>query len=197
MLKERIEKILAEYQLSPSRFADDIGIQRSGVSHILSGRNKPSLELIQKILARYPDISSDWLVQGNGPMKKEYFDPNQTFLFEESELKILESPLTVEEPAPESPAANQAPAATVELRPPLQPVMDNPGSTRFSEPLYQESSMSEARLPHNRSLADEGEKPSASIPLSPQSNKAQFPEKKLEKIVFFYSDKTFVEYKQE
>jgi transcriptional regulator with XRE-family HTH domain len=56
--------------ISPIQFASIIGVQRSGISHILSGRNKPSLDFIQKILAKFPDINADWLVQGIGEMQK-------------------------------------------------------------------------------------------------------------------------------
>ena len=50
--------------LTASAFADEIGVQRSSMSHILSGRNKPSLELIQKVLSRFPKVSADWLIAG-------------------------------------------------------------------------------------------------------------------------------------
>lgn len=45
-----------------------IGVQRSSISHILSGRNRPSLDFVQKILKVFPDIRSEWLVMGKGPM---------------------------------------------------------------------------------------------------------------------------------
>lgn len=57
--------------LSPSQFADEIGVQRSGVSHILSGRNKPSLDFILKILTRFPEVDADWLLFGKGSMVKK------------------------------------------------------------------------------------------------------------------------------
>ena len=50
--------------LSASAFADEIGVQRSSVSHILSGRNKPSLDFVIKVLNRFPNVSSDWLLLG-------------------------------------------------------------------------------------------------------------------------------------
>ena len=52
--------------LSPSQFADKLGVQRSGVSHLLSGRNKPSFEFISKMLAAYPKLNPDWLIMGSG-----------------------------------------------------------------------------------------------------------------------------------
>jgi transcriptional regulator with XRE-family HTH domain len=67
-MKERIEKIMEMEQLSASKFADAIGVQRSGISHILSGRNKPSLELINKILEHFEQLNADWLLLGKGEM---------------------------------------------------------------------------------------------------------------------------------
>jgi transcriptional regulator with XRE-family HTH domain len=61
---ERILELLKLKGLTPSQFADEIGIQRSGMSHLLSGRNKPSLEFVLKVLKRYPDISPAWILQG-------------------------------------------------------------------------------------------------------------------------------------
>lgn len=65
---ERIRLLLETRQLSPTQFADAIGIARPIVSHILSGRNKPSLEVVQRILAAMPDLSMPWLLNGTGPM---------------------------------------------------------------------------------------------------------------------------------
>jgi|TARA_A100001011_G_scaffold133502_1_gene140740 plasmid maintenance system antidote protein VapI len=61
---KRISKILEEQQLSSSAFADTIGVQRSSISHVLSGRNKPSLEFILKIIRSFPSYSTDWLLFG-------------------------------------------------------------------------------------------------------------------------------------
>lgn len=61
-LNKKIEQIIVDKGISPSYFADAIGVQRSSISHILSGRNKPSLDLIQKILKIFPDIDRDWLL---------------------------------------------------------------------------------------------------------------------------------------
>ena len=61
-LNKRIEQIIIDKGLSPSYFADTIGIQRSSISHILSGRNKPSLDIIQRILKVFPNIDRDWLL---------------------------------------------------------------------------------------------------------------------------------------
>ena len=61
-LNKKIEQIIIDKGISPSYFADTVGIQRSSISHILSGRNKPSLDIIQRILKVFPDIDRDWLL---------------------------------------------------------------------------------------------------------------------------------------
>lgn len=64
--RERIEFIISVYGLSPSLFADKTGIPRASVSHILSGRNKPSLEILQKVAKVFPNVDLNWLVLGVG-----------------------------------------------------------------------------------------------------------------------------------
>lgn len=65
-MKERIVQLLSHLDLTSAQFADIIGVQRSSISHILSGRNKPSFDFIQKILIKYPEINADWLLTGRG-----------------------------------------------------------------------------------------------------------------------------------
>ncbi|MCK4663896.1 MAG: helix-turn-helix transcriptional regulator [Bacteroidales bacterium] len=83
-MKSRIEILLKKEILTPSKFADKIGVQRSSISHILTGRNNPSLELIQKILNNFPDINAEWLIIGKGNMYKTEV---QTNIFETIEKK--------------------------------------------------------------------------------------------------------------
>lgn len=68
---DRISLILRTKNINASQFADEIGVQRSSISHVLSGRNKPSLEFVQRILKRYPEINPDWLLFGKGAMHQE------------------------------------------------------------------------------------------------------------------------------
>ncbi len=69
-MKDRIIKLITVEQLSYSKFADIIGVQRSSISHILSGRNKPSLDVIQKVLTKFSTLNSEWLLFGRGEMYK-------------------------------------------------------------------------------------------------------------------------------
>lgn len=65
---ERILGLLQEKSMSASQFADEIGVLRSSVSHIISGRNKPSLEFVMKILKRFPEVDTNWLLFGTEPV---------------------------------------------------------------------------------------------------------------------------------
>ena len=61
----RLQKLMEQHQLSASAFAEKIGVQRSSISHLLSGRNKPSLDLLVKIEANFEEVSFEWLLKGN------------------------------------------------------------------------------------------------------------------------------------
>lgn len=62
----RIKEIIDHYNLSAAQFADRIGVQRSALSHVLSGRNRPSLDFILKIKSEFPELSLDWITLGKG-----------------------------------------------------------------------------------------------------------------------------------
>ncbi|MBE6297576.1 MAG: helix-turn-helix domain-containing protein [Bacteroidales bacterium] len=64
--RDRIEMLMRCYNLSPSQFATKTGIQKASVSHILSGRNKPSLEVMLKIYDAFPGVDIKWLMTGDG-----------------------------------------------------------------------------------------------------------------------------------
>ena len=67
-VKQRVLAVMDQEQLSDAQFAESIGISRGAVSQIKSGRSYPSLDVALKILDRYPDLSSDWLLLGKGEM---------------------------------------------------------------------------------------------------------------------------------
>lgn len=67
-IKDRIKMIMDKEHAIAGVFADSIGIQQSTLSHILKGRNRPSLDIIMKIHQRYPAISLEWLIYGTGEM---------------------------------------------------------------------------------------------------------------------------------
>ncbi|WP_428232992.1 helix-turn-helix domain-containing protein [Flavobacterium sp.] len=67
---KRLEIILDYYALNASSFADRIGVQRSSMSHLLSGRNKPSLDFVMKIMEVFPDVDLYWILNGKGSFPK-------------------------------------------------------------------------------------------------------------------------------
>ena len=142
IMKTRIAQLISSEGLTSSKFADTIGVQRSSISHILSGRNNPSLDFIQKILNSFTNVNLEWLISGTGEMYKE----KVTGLFDmPTEEETVSTPF-------------QPPRLKKE---PLQ------------EPLKDSKTSIEASFP----------------PINPF-----IPGKQIEKVVVFYSDKTFKEY---
>lgn len=126
-LTDKIKQILIDKNTTPSLFADEIGIQRSSMSHILAGRNKPSLDMVQKIIKRFPDLGINWILD--------------------------DEPMPVTTPEATDKPASESRKKTVSATQPAQPTVVK-------------------------------EKP------------AVMPEKKIEKVLIFYSDGTFQEFKQ-
>ncbi len=70
-MKERLEQLLTAKGYTSQRFAEIMGVQPSGISHILAGRNKPRFDFLERLLRRFPEISPDWLLLGDGPMFRD------------------------------------------------------------------------------------------------------------------------------
>lgn len=78
---KRLEKILDHYGISATAFADKVDVNRSTISHLLSGRNKPSLDFVMKVVRHYPEVGLYWLLNGKGSFptaeKPEQVDQDQ------------------------------------------------------------------------------------------------------------------------
>lgn len=72
-MKDKLQQILTEEGLSANRLAGMLNVQAAGISHILSGRNKPSFDLLQKILRQFPQINPDWLLLDDKEMYREEY----------------------------------------------------------------------------------------------------------------------------
>ena len=70
-MKDRLLKFLNKENISATNLADEIGVQRSSISHILSGRNNPSYDFIFKMINRYEYLNAEWLITGKGNMYKK------------------------------------------------------------------------------------------------------------------------------
>lgn len=102
---KRLKKVIDYYGESASSFAEKIGVQRSSISHILSGRNKPSLEFVLKVLSTFPEVELYWLMNGKGnfpsvennkpKIEKKPIEENQD-LFSKSETENAPREISVE-----------------------------------------------------------------------------------------------------
>ena len=107
-LIERLQLLMKENELTASSFADKIGVQRSSISHILSGRNKPSLDFIAKIEANFNEVSFHWLLTG-----EELPVPSPTA---SPQLSVASKPTTQDTPsAPEYQSMHSSSKQLVDL----------------------------------------------------------------------------------
>ena len=98
-MKEKLEYLLREKQLTATQLARLLEIQPSGISHIMSGRNKPSFDFVVKILSVFPDINPDWLMldsdevyrRGEAPRSNPLFDIDEFDSPSESSSDALEN----------------------------------------------------------------------------------------------------------
>lgn len=90
----RLETILHYYNLNASTFADKIGVQRSSLSHLLSGRNNPSLDFILKIIEKFPEVDLYWILNGLGTFPKAIITANNDTIYKTNESLSLESPIS-------------------------------------------------------------------------------------------------------
>lgn len=91
--KERLETLMRHEGLSLSQFANEINIQGSTLSHIMNGRNNPSLDVVKRILDRFPSINPDWLIFGREPMRRQISKSQEIpSLFDMEEISTPEQP---------------------------------------------------------------------------------------------------------
>lgn len=81
-MREKLLNLMKAEQLTASKLAELLGIQPSGISHILGGRNKPSFDLVQKILRRFPQVNPDWLLLDQGEMYRTINSSSEKSSFE-------------------------------------------------------------------------------------------------------------------
>lgn len=81
---DRIKQVMEHYEETPATFAEKLGVNRSNLTHLFSGRNQPSLEFAKKVLSAYPEVRTEWLIMGVGEMIKdpaqEFVPPKKTFI---------------------------------------------------------------------------------------------------------------------
>jgi transcriptional regulator with XRE-family HTH domain len=158
-LSEKIELLIKRKQLSASQFADKLGIPRSSISHILSGRNKPSLDVVQKILRVFPEITAEDL------------------LFEDrtlGSLAVVKEIVTT--------------PTTPSLFDPVLPTPSESVKNILPEQTIVQSNLRRTRESNNSERV-------SSVPLAVSDINPTYLEKKIERVLIFYSDGTFSESK--
>jgi len=165
-MKDRITQFLTSEGISPAEFADKIGVQRSSVSHVLNGRNYPSASFIQKMLGAYKTLNPRWLLLGEGTIS--YTKPAP--VFEPTLFQFPEKNETLKTAKETIPTVN-IPVKEVEIHQ-SGGLKDKPEpSVSVNQPVEFNSAQSISAL-IDTSLAN----------------------KEVERIVFFYKDKTFAAY---
>ncbi|WMJ74214.1 helix-turn-helix transcriptional regulator [Cytophagaceae bacterium ABcell3] len=178
---KRIKKIIEHFELSPSVFADEIEVQRSSISHILSGRNKPSLDLIQKVIKRFPEINPVWLLTGKGEMKQlDLFGDQENKPSEDQKITNVNHNKSTPEPASEDKFTNVTNTQPYQSVPPPAPQAATPPPP--PEP---------PKAPEEPPKTQRIEQDNSMLPFLGSKGK------KIEKIVIFYDDKTFSVYNPE
>ena len=115
---KRLEIILDYYNLSASAFADKINVQRSSLSHLLSGRNKPSLDFIIKVIEVFPEVDLYWILNGKGAFpksEKNFSAQSAKQELSSDEINTLDLFSTVQTSSKSSPVNNEMEKKTISL----------------------------------------------------------------------------------
>ena len=206
-MNNRISMVLKAKNISPAQLADDLGVQRSGISHILNGRNKPSLDFIQKLIRLYPDISMQWLLFGEGPMMNPYPGREAEPVKRDTEVIQKPKPVMMELFADETTDQEKYPVQQKEKTPEhnIQTTEKQPDETGLKDQEMLTPQRENSNEPASKEI-----KPGPGVKIAEKSSGMamdapveeivqkvtgfQVGERKLVKIVMFYSDKTFAEF---
>ncbi|NCA84319.1 MAG: XRE family transcriptional regulator [Clostridia bacterium] len=171
-LKERIELLIATKGMTNAVFAESIGVQPSNISHILSGRNKPSLDLVTKILERFKEVRTEWLINGKGSMTGNYT------LFDEDNPPAQVSMAR----KADRDTANPLPQHTA-------PEISQPAEAKNFQKKREEIENEEDVATKHPSAEEQR--------IYAEKSMMEVPGKKIEKMVIFYNDRTFTIYSPE
>lgn len=181
-MNTRLSQFLNAENITQAQFADSIGVARASISHIISGRNKPSYEFISAMMRRYPQVNPEWLILGKGRMyndtqsqTKEQPQPRREMYISGEDLLFPTVPepagQTSQESAPE--AVRQASQNIIEesLRTESQTTAKNP-SAQAVQPTVQEN---------------------AGIAVRPSPAVSPVRQRVISRIIVFFDDGTFQE----
>lgn len=162
--KSKIELLMREFNLNSAQFAEEVGIKNSTLSHILNDRNKPSLDVLKKILGRFQQINPEWLILDNGKMFRPVLNSHEPTLFDSIDLNDSKSDINIEINAKSIVSTNQV----KELNQ-VRPESDANESNLKSEPV--EKIVEKIFVPQ-----------------------IEFKHKNISRIIIYYDDNTFEEF---
>jgi len=176
-MEARIRKFMEYKGISPSELADSIDVQRSNVTHVLKGRNKPSFQFIEKMLQIYPELNAKWLVLGTGNMIDSLSAPTTSTIT--ARTLFDQPPVPVSNPVVNS--VNSEKPEEVMWEKPIQKIEEKPMVHEASRPEMKDihiPPVSEKNSTNDNILQD------------------QFfsSEKPIERLVVFFKDQTFKVY---
>lgn len=193
-MKNRLKKLIVEYDLTPSKFAEVLGVQPSSISHLLSGRNNPSYDFISRVLSNFPKVNPDWLILGKGSIFRANTAPQSTIDVKDPVLEQSEQPniSIAMESKPKYNTDNlvQSPqTVNVSEQKPFAVVKEV-----IPAPLSSES-LSTTNIEENSSkVAETPNKPLNNVSEDQQSS-ANSNNAEIERIVIFFKDGTFSQHK--
>lgn len=174
-MKDRLQQLLTDKALTANKLAEILEVQPSGISHILAGRNKPSIDFVTKLLTAFPDLNPDWFILGIAPMYrsaiKHTIEPVQRAKQDipDSTPAPTEGPekTPLKTPAAVTPTADQQPTLDFDLSMPASPAPTvNPHTPSTAQ----------------RSAITTDKSQPAVLPGNPQ--------KRIRKVMIFYTDHT-------
>ena len=188
---ERIKLIMEYKQMTPAQFAESLGINRSNLTHIFSGRNLPSLEFVRRILTTYPEISTEWLIMNVGNMITSSNDDLDLMNSETTLIKTnqTEAPkMSIQQDLFHESTSGELNIAAKENI--IEAIPDSKETEQEAEIKSESAQQSVKNVENLQDIRQESphEKNAANSIQLPSINK------KIEKIIFFYSNKSFDTY---
>ena len=196
----RIKQLMNYEQMSPTNFADAIDINRSSLTHIFSGRNQPSLDVAKKILKAFPEVSTEWLVMGVGPMLKSPTIENEKQMAVTTVDNMQQTDLFADMDNTIQDIGLQGDSANVQANPPKTVIEPSVEHTENSKPVHMSNPDNTSAIAPTPVSSTRTRSRNSDSHISTRESKRERladsqADKKLVKIVFFYDDRSFEEYR--
>ena len=202
---ERINLLLKAKNITARQFAEEIGIQPSGMSHIMSGRNNPSLDFVMKVIKRWPEVNINWLMLGQGEMyasvplnvqghgERPASSAASTREAEQYDLFAQPEPVVPQVPHAEGHVVKEPPQRyePVTAKPVVRETVVRQAVEEPAKPVQQPQPVAEVPVPQVPQPAENSVEAQQSAPIGIQPTQKK---KKVVKMIVVYDDRSFVEY---